>query len=68
MCSHKSPGLTWRKSSHSTTQANCVEVAHLPGAVAVRDSKDPDGPALAFSAPTFHAFLTTTRRNHGPQC
>jgi hypothetical protein len=37
----------WRKSSHSGQVQNCVEVAGgLPGAVAVRDSKDPDGLTL----------------------
>jgi len=37
----------WHKSSHSSQSGNCVEVArNLPGVVAVRDSKDPDGPAL----------------------
>jgi hypothetical protein len=34
----------WRKSSHSSQDGNCVEVArNLPGLVAVRDSKEPDG-------------------------
>jgi hypothetical protein len=34
-----------------------VEVAvNLPGVVAVRDSKDPDGPALAFTPAAWHAF------------
>jgi hypothetical protein len=38
----------WRKSSHSSSQAaECVEVARGARAVAVRDSKDPDGPVLA---------------------
>jgi Domain of unknown function (DUF397) len=41
----------WRKSSYSSgSGGNCVEVAtNVPGVVAVRDSKDPDGPGLALS-------------------
>lgn len=39
--------MTWRRSSYSTsTGGNCVELAARPGAVGVRDSKDPDGPIL----------------------
>ncbi|RKT57571.1 DUF397 domain-containing protein [Saccharothrix australiensis] len=40
--------MTWRKSTYSTSQANCVEIRHLNGTVAVRDSKNPDGPVLVF--------------------
>jgi hypothetical protein len=49
----------WRKSSYSTGGgANCVEVADsLPGVIAVRDSKDPDGPELAFTPAAWAAFL-----------
>ncbi|WP_092382059.1 DUF397 domain-containing protein [Micromonospora phaseoli] len=37
----------------------CVEVAdNLPGLVAVRDSKDPAGPALAFAPAAWHTFVT----------
>ncbi|MDG4796264.1 DUF397 domain-containing protein [Micromonospora sp. WMMD1082] len=36
-----------------------VEVAdNLPGVVAVRDSKDPAGPALAFAPGAWRAFVT----------
>jgi hypothetical protein len=44
----------WRKSSYSGQAGNCVEVAgNVPGIVAVRDSKDPDGPALVVAAGTW---------------
>jgi hypothetical protein len=47
----------WRKSSYSGGAGNCVEVAgNLPGAVGVRDSKDPDGQALVFTALAWRAF------------
>lgn len=47
----------WRKSSRSSDQANCVEVALAGPAVAVRDSKNTTGPVLAFPAGTWAAFL-----------
>ncbi|MFF5053260.1 DUF397 domain-containing protein [Micromonospora sp. NPDC000663] len=50
-------GARWRKSSRSNG-GNCVEVAdNLPGVGAVRDSKDPHGPALTFAPPTWRAFV-----------
>ncbi|GIH78367.1 DUF397 domain-containing protein [Planobispora longispora] len=48
----------WRKSSLSGSGNNCVEVADLPGLVAIRDSKDPHGPALLFSPAEWRAFTT----------
>jgi Domain of unknown function (DUF397) len=48
----------WRKTSYSGTNGgNCVEVArNLPGVVAVRDSKNPGGPALVFTPADWEAF------------
>lgn len=54
-------GVTWRKSSHSGGQGNCVEVAGTPTAVGVRDSKDPSGPVLVFTRPAWQAFVDAVK-------
>jgi hypothetical protein len=52
----------WRKAAASTNAGNCVEVAvGLPGVVAVRDSKDPHGPALTFTPADWRAFAARIR-------
>jgi len=54
--------VSWRKSSYSGGNGgNCIEVADLPGTVAVRDSKDPDGPALLFTAAQWAAFTARVK-------
>ncbi|MFF3819829.1 DUF397 domain-containing protein [Streptomyces bluensis] len=55
----------WRKSSHSNDEAgSCLEVLdNHPSGIPVRDSKNPHGPALLFSAPGWSSFVTAVR--HG---
>ena len=48
----------WRKSSYSGGAQDCVEIAgNLPGAVGVRDSKNPAGPALIFTPRAWSIFI-----------
>ena len=53
----------WNKSSRSNgSGGNCIEVArNLPGVVAVRDSRNPDGPALIVSRDEWASFITRLR-------
>jgi hypothetical protein len=64
MATHPSHALGWRKSRRSGAQGNCVEVCVLPsGRVALRDSKDPNGPVLVVSAASFASWIFTLRRD-----
>ena len=56
-------GTVWRKSSYSGNGGgNCVEVTtSLPGVVAIRDSKNPDGPILIISRDEWARFTASLR-------
>ena len=47
----------WRKSTHSSASAACVEVTALPGGVGVRDSKNPDAGHLTVTPSQWAAFV-----------
>jgi hypothetical protein len=57
--------LNWVKSSYSANSGDCVEVArNIPGVVAVRDSKDPSGPILRFSAGEWARLIASVKSGH----
>ena len=68
--------LQWRKATYSSSNGGtCIEVATADRTVAVRDSKDPNGPCLAFDSRAWQAFaakikgkrsLPSPRRQHTP--
>ena len=51
----------WRKSRRSGGNGACVEVADLRTLIAVRDSKDPDGPRLVFPTAEWQAFTDAVK-------
>ena len=58
--------VTWRKSSYSNQDGGeCLEVADNAPArtVPVRDSKNPEGPALMLPASAWSAFVVAVRRD-----
>jgi Domain of unknown function (DUF397) len=53
---------TWRTSTYSNNGGACIQVASsMAGLLAVRDSKDPGGPALAFTPGQWMAFTSTVK-------
>ena len=56
--------LTWRKATASQGSQGCVELAPLPGLIAVRDSKDPDGPVLLLSRDGWRQLAESATRGN----
>ena len=56
-------GVAWRKSRRSNPSGNCVECAVLPddAGIAVRNSRDPEGPALIYTPAEIEAFILGVR-------
>jgi len=53
----------WRKASYSSSNGGaCVEIGTAARAVAVRDSKEPDGPRLAFTPGSWQAFIRSIKQ------
>jgi len=52
----------WRKARLSTGNGACVELAPVDGMVAIRDSKDPEGPILRYTTAEWHAFLDGAKK------
>ncbi|WP_433889095.1 DUF397 domain-containing protein [Streptomyces sp. CA-111067] len=65
---HDLSGAEWFTSSYSNDQGgNCIEAARLTDdSMAVRDSKDPQGPALTFPPEAWRAFASAARRGEFP--
>jgi hypothetical protein len=59
--------LQWRTARRSAGNGACVEVAPVNGQIAIRDSKDPEGPILNYSVRAFRSFLDATKNGGIPR-
>jgi hypothetical protein len=60
-------GAAWFKSSRSSSNGQCVEVAFVDKRVAVRDSKDPAGPVLVFNQKAWSTFVAGIAADEFPR-
>ncbi|MUN39800.1 DUF397 domain-containing protein [Actinomadura litoris] len=57
--------VSWRKSTKSGSEGGtCVEVATAESLIALRDSKDPEGPRLEFGRRAFGVLVSEIRAGH----
>ncbi|TDB78716.1 DUF397 domain-containing protein [Actinomadura sp. KC216] len=56
----------WRKSTRSEAHGNCVELAALPHAIAIRDSRTPEAGYLTLTPEAFATLLTQAKRDELP--
>ncbi|WP_213453615.1 DUF397 domain-containing protein [Rhizomonospora bruguierae] len=68
MSAFENSGLSWRKSSRSASNGQCVEVAATRDGVFVRDSKDAAGPVLSFSRDSWSSFVDRVGRGGAEGC
>lgn len=62
MDAHQLHRAQWRTSTHSGQNGSCIQVAaNLPGIIAIRDSKNPDGPKLTFAPEEWQRFAACIR-------
>ena len=63
LCADDLPVAHWQKSRRSNPSGNCVELAQLPddAGYAIRNSRDPHGPALIYTRAEIEAFLLGAR-------
>ena len=54
-------GLSWLKAKSSSHNGQCMEIASTTDKIALRDSKDPNGPILVYTPAEFKAFLDGAR-------
>jgi hypothetical protein len=55
-------GAVWRKSQRSNSQGACVEIARIgAGTIAMRNSRDPQGPALIYRRDAIAALIEGLR-------
>jgi len=56
--------LEWRKARRSANNGACVELAPASGQILIRDSKDQDGPIIAYSKYSWHLFVASAKSGH----